>query len=86
MSRRRRPLVPQAREGLNALKARVAQVDDPEQAKYEAAQELDVPLNRGYNGQLKSHDAGRIGGRLGGQMVKEMVRMALEASNQKNGK
>lgn len=83
MSRKRRPLVPQARDGLLALKARVAQVNDPEQAKYEVAHELDVPLSPGYNGHLTSHDAGRIGGRLGGQMVKEMVRMALEANGSK---
>lgn len=83
MSRRRKPLVPGAQRGLDALKARVAQVADPLQAKYEVAQELQVPLQRGYNGQLTSHDAGRIGGRLGGSMVKEMVRMAMQAVSEK---
>lgn len=58
MSRRRRPLVPHARAGLDALKAKVANVSDPDQAKYEVAEELDVPLQHGYNGQLSAHDAG----------------------------
>ncbi|HZG79985.1 MAG TPA: alpha/beta-type small acid-soluble spore protein [Brevibacillus sp.] len=84
MSRRRRPLVPNARAGLDALKAKVANVSDPDQAKYEVAEELDVPLQHGYNGQLSAHDAGRVGGQLGGKMVKEMVRMALEAASQKD--
>ncbi|USG63770.1 alpha/beta-type small acid-soluble spore protein [Brevibacillus ruminantium] len=78
MSRRRRPLVPQAQAGLDQLKAKVAGVQQPEQAKYEVASELLVPLQKGYNGQLTSHDAGRIGGKLGGHMVKELVRMAME--------
>lgn len=84
MSRRRRPLVPNARAGLDALKAKVANVSDPDQAKYEVAEELDVPLQHGYNGQLSAHDAGRVGGQLGGKMVKEMVRMALEAASPKD--
>lgn len=83
MSRRRRPLVPQAQNGLDALKAQVANVTNPDQAKYEVAQELHIPLQKGYNGKLSSHDAGRVGGRLGGSMVKEMVRMGLQAFNQK---
>lgn len=84
MSRRRRPLVPNARAGLDALKAKVANVSDPDQAKYEVAEELDVPLQHGYNGQLSAQDAGRVGGQLGGKMVKEMVRLALEAASQKD--
>ncbi|KQL49056.1 hypothetical protein AN963_04575 [Brevibacillus choshinensis] len=84
MSKRRRPLVANSRNGLDALKAQVAQVDDPNQAKYEVARELDVPLQNGYNGQLSSHDAGRIGGRLGGSMVKEMVKMGMQAMQNKN--
>ncbi|BAH43139.1 MULTISPECIES: alpha/beta-type small acid-soluble spore protein [Bacillales] len=83
MSRRKRPLVPEARKGLDALKAQVAHVADPAQAKFEVAEEIHVPLQPGYNGQLTSHDAGRIGGRLGGSMVKEMVRMAMEGMNKK---
>ncbi|WP_419878974.1 small, acid-soluble spore protein, alpha/beta type [Brevibacillus centrosporus] len=79
MSRRRRPLVANSQSGLDALKARIAQVADPNAAKYEVARELDVPLQKGYNGQLSSHDAGRIGGRLGGGMVKEMVKMGMQA-------
>ncbi|MDA5108497.1 MULTISPECIES: alpha/beta-type small acid-soluble spore protein [Brevibacillus] len=78
MSRRRRPLVPQAQHGLDRLKAQAARVNEPEQAKYEVAEELNIPLTNGYNGHLTAHDAGRIGGQLGGSMVKELVRMAME--------
>lgn len=75
---RRKPLVPEAKNGLDQLKARVQQVADPSQAKFEAAAELHIPLQQGYNGNLTSHDAGRIGGKLGGSMVKELIRSAQE--------
>lgn len=79
MSRRRRkPLVPEARQGLDSLKARLQNVSEPEQAKFEVAEELNIPLNRGYNGSITAHDAGRIGGQLGGSMVKEMIRYAMQ--------
>jgi len=76
--RRRKPLVPEARQGLDALKARLQNVSEPEQAKFEVAEELNIPLNRGYNGSISAHDAGRIGGQLGGSMVKEMIRYAMQ--------
>jgi hypothetical protein len=37
--------------------------------KYEVANEVGVALNQGYNGDITSRDAGRIGG----NMVKKMV-------------
>ena len=37
--------------------------------KHEVAGELGITLNQGYNGQLSSKDAGRIGG----NMVKKMI-------------
>ena len=40
-----------------------------ENMKYEVARELGVTLNKGYNGNLSSKDAGHIGG----QMVRKMV-------------
>ena len=49
-------VVPEAREGLNRF-------------KMEAANEVGVTLNQGYNGQLTSAQAGSIGG----QMVKKMI-------------
>jgi small acid-soluble spore protein D (minor alpha/beta-type SASP) len=75
---RRRPLIPESRAGLDLLKARLQNVQEPEQAKYKVADSLHVPLQKGYNGNLTAHDAGRIGGQLGGSMVKEMVRAAKE--------
>jgi hypothetical protein len=78
MGRRRKPLVPDARQGLDLLKARLQNVLDPEEAKYRAADSLHIPLKPGYNGHLRADDAGRIGGRLGGSMVKELVRAAQE--------
>ena len=80
MSRRNRNkiLVTEARKGLDELKARVVGTKNPEDAKFEAAEEVGVPLKKGYNGQLTSEQAGKVGGRLGGNMVKELVRMAQE--------
>ena len=37
--------------------------------KYEVAGEIGVPLKDGYNGDISSRDAGRIGG----NMVKKMI-------------
>lgn len=78
MARKNKILVPEARNGLDALKARVARVQNPEDAKFEAAEETGVPLKKGYNGQLTSEQAGKVGGRLGGSMVRELVKMAQE--------
>jgi small acid-soluble spore protein D (minor alpha/beta-type SASP) len=78
MARRNKILVPEARNGLDALKASVVQSKNPEDAKVEAAEEVGVPLKKGYNGQLTSEQAGRVGGRLGGSMVRELVKMAQE--------
>ena len=78
MARRNKILVPEARNGLDALKAKVVQAHNPENAKFEAAQEVGVPLKKGYNGQLTSQEAGKVGGRLGGSMVRELVKMAQE--------
>ena len=51
--------------------------------KFEVAQEVGIPLSQGYNGNLKSKDAGviggHIGGKIGGHMVRDMIR-AYEAS------
>ncbi|MCB7068688.1 alpha/beta-type small acid-soluble spore protein [Caldibacillus sp. 210928-DFI.2.22] len=78
MPRRNKILVPEARKGLDQLKAKVAGTNNPEQAKFEAAAEVGVPLQQGYNGKLTAEQAGKVGGRLGGSMVKELVKMAQE--------
>jgi len=49
-------LVPEAREGLDHL-------------KMEVANELNVPLSEGYNGDLTSRQCGSVGG----EMIKKMV-------------
>jgi hypothetical protein len=59
MARNRKTLVPGARGALDNM-------------KYEVADELGVELKEGYNGDLKSRDAGRIGG----NMVKKLVKQA----------
>ena len=51
-----RKVVPEAKEALNRF-------------KYEVANEVGVTLKDGYNGNLSSRDAGRIGG----NMVKKMI-------------
>lgn len=81
MARRRKLLIPEAREGMDKLKARVIsqQLGRPipsEHVKYEVAKQVGVPLSPGYNGELKTKNAGKIGGEIGGHMVKELVRMA----------
>ena len=75
---RNKILVPEARKEMDELKAKVVGADHPSNAKFEAAEEVGVPLQKGYNGQLTSEQAGKIGGKLGGSMVKELVRMAIE--------
>jgi hypothetical protein len=76
MAKRNKLLVPNAEQGVNQLKAKVANTQTPNEAKYEIAKELGVPLKEGYNGNLTSRQAGKIGGNLGGNMVREMVKMA----------
>jgi len=49
-------VVPEAKEALNRF-------------KMEAANEVGVKLNQGYNGDLTAREAGSIGG----QMVKKMI-------------
>ncbi|PLS18015.1 alpha/beta hydrolase [Bacillus sp. M6-12] len=83
MARRRNILVPEARQQMDQLKAKVAGTQNPEDAKFEAAAEVGVPLQKGYNGQLTPKQAGKVGGRLGGDMVRELVKMAQENLNKK---
>jgi len=84
MARKNKILVPEARAGLDQLKARVVQSSSPEAAKFEAAEEVGVPLKKGYNGQLTSEQAGKVGGRLGGSMVRELVKMAQQNLQNRN--
>jgi hypothetical protein len=85
MASKNKILVPGARLALDRLKADVMQAQgydvdksEPNNVKYEIANELGIPLSKGYNGKLTSEQAGKIGGPIGGNMVKEMVRMAQE--------
>ena len=47
-------------------------MDALDKFKYEVASEVGVNLKQGYNGDLSSRDAGRIGG----QMVKKLIQQA----------
>lgn len=47
-------------------------MDALEKFKYEVASEVGVTLKDGYNGNLSSRDAGRIGG----NMVRKMIQQA----------
>jgi small acid-soluble spore protein D (minor alpha/beta-type SASP) len=84
MSKRNKILVPEAKKGLDELKANIANSQSPDSAKFEVAEELGVPLKKGYNGGLTSHQAGKVGGKLGGGMVRELVKMAQQNLS-KNG-
>ena len=80
---RNKILVPESRQGLDLLKAKVSGTSNPEDAAIEVAKELGIPLKEGYNGKLTSEEAGKVGGRIGGSMVKELVKMAQESMNKK---
>jgi hypothetical protein len=90
MARRRRLLVPEAQHGMDQLKGNVMKQDgyevssgNPNDVKYEVAEELNIPLQHGKNGHLTSKQAGKIGGQIGGRMVKELIKMAQETLNKK---
>ena len=59
MTNSNKSVVPEAKEALNIF-------------KYEVANEVGVNLKQGYNGDLSSKDAGRIGG----NMVRKMIQQA----------
>ena len=59
MTNSNQSVVPEAKEALNKF-------------KYEVASEVGVNLKQGYNGDLSSKDAGRIGG----NMVRKMIQQA----------
>ena len=59
MTNSNKSVVPEAKEALNKF-------------KYEVANEVGVNLKQGYNGDLSSIDAGRIGG----NMVRKMIQQA----------
>lgn len=82
---RKKTLVPGTRQALDVFKGKVmaekgyhVNPSEPNNVKYEVAKEQGIPLKKGYNGQLTSEQAGKVGGPIGGNMVKEMVRMAQE--------
>ena len=59
MTNSNKKVIPEAREALNKF-------------KYEVASEVGVNLKDGYNGNISSRDAGRIGG----NMVRKMIQQA----------
>ena len=59
MTNSNKSVVPEAKEALNKF-------------KYEVANEVGVNLKNGYNGDISSRDAGRIGG----NMVRKMIQQA----------
>ena len=59
MTNSNKKVVPEAKEALNKF-------------KYEVASEVGVTLKDGYNGNISSRDAGRIGG----NMVKKLIEQA----------
>ncbi|EDL62908.1 small acid soluble protein [Bacillus sp. SG-1] len=67
------------------MKANLFHQKDPSAVKFEVANEHGVSLKNGYNGELSSREAGKVGGQIGGSMVKEMIRLA-EESLAKKGK
>lgn len=73
--------IPEKSEAHKSVKDEYSRYVD--NAKFEAAKELGIQLNEGYNGDITSRDAGRIGGRIGGKIGGNMVkRMVAFAENQ----
>lgn len=90
MARKNKILVPEARDALDKMKARVMKekgypvdMNNPGSVKYEVAEEQGIPLKRGYNGKLTAEQAGKVGGPIGGNMVKEMIKIAQEQLKKK---
>ncbi|SDH68391.1 small, acid-soluble spore protein, alpha/beta type [Alteribacillus bidgolensis] len=83
MGRRNKILVPESRNQLDQLKAKVSNANNAENAKFETAEEHGVTINHGYNGEIKAKDAGKIGGNIGGKMVRELVKMAEQQLNER---
>lgn len=84
-TQRRRIMVPGARSGMDTLRTQVltregyaVDPNRPDEAKYGVAAKMGIPLRPGYNGDLRTKSAGKIGGVMGGLMVKELVRIAQE--------
>ena len=76
--KRRRLLVPEARDALDRLKADVMDTASADAAKFESAKRQQVPLSAGDNGELTAREAGKVGGPIGGQMVKKMIALAQQ--------
>jgi predicted exporter len=78
-------VIPEAAAGVERFKAEVMRqkgysvnMNEPQNVKYEVARSLGVPLSQGYNGQLSTEQAGKVGGEIGGTMVREMIKLAQQ--------
>lgn len=65
MARRNRAEVPEAREALDRF-------------KFEVANEIGVPLKKGYNGDLTSYQNGSVGGNMVKRMIQNEERRMAE--------
>ncbi len=52
-----------------------------EQFKYEVANEIGVPLKKGYNGDLTSAQNGYVGGYMVKKMIEQQEKMMADKSN-----
>ncbi|MDB5055544.1 MAG: alpha/beta hydrolase [Bacilli bacterium] len=82
---RRRLLVPDAEQGLNAFKTDLMRREgyavnpsSTDDVKYEVAKELGIPLKPNDNGNLTTESVGKVGGKIGGLMVRELILLAKE--------
>jgi len=92
MSRRRNKiLIPEASNRLERLKTKVLVEDGlisrntiPQNITNEVAKSIGVDYSPGYNGNITTKDAGKIGGNIGGRMVRELVKMAQKQLAEKS--
>jgi len=61
-------IVPEARQALDRM-------------KYEIANELNINLQNGYNGNLTARDAGRIGGNMVKKLIEQQQRQMANKFN-----
>lgn len=86
MGNNHRPLVQGAKDSLNHFKVSVmakegynVDQEHPDHVKYEVAKDVQVPLHKGYNGELSARQAGKVGGNIGGKMVHELIEIAQQS-------
>ncbi len=82
MARKKRILVPGAKDALDQLKRQVIQdqaqghMASSDNGVKEIAKTKGIPYSNTDNGELTTRQAGKLGGSIGGPMVKRLIELA----------